>query len=257
MIDFDVLIIGTGIAGITIAKHLPSDLKIALVDKGDYGYNQKINTNDYGSTKNLGNFPVKNYSVNFSSIKSLGGNSNIWSGWSMPMSKNETKDWPIIYSEICNYYKKTQDFLLLKNFDDRKKNEYDCKDSENRDWVINQWQFVKRNHFNDVLRKIKKNVIIFSKSELYEISYVAQKVNYVSILKEKKIIQLKSKFIILAQGGLESTKTLMKTKFYSNREIGNENGHLGKFYMEHPHLTLGYFFNNKKSLKKKYFYKKK
>lgn len=254
--DFDVIIIGTGIAGITLAKHFPSDLKVALVDKGDYGYNQKINTNDYGSSKNLGNFPVKNYSVNFSSIKSLGGNSNIWSGWCMPMSKNETKDWPIVYSEISNYYKKTEDFLLLKNFDDLKKTKSDFEDYENKDWRIDQWQFVKQNHFNEILKKIKKNIIIFSKSELQKISYDAQNVNYVSILKDKKIIHLKSKFFILAQGGLESTKTLMKTKFYSNRELGNENGHLGKFYMEHPHLTLGYFLNNKKSLNKNIFKKK-
>ena len=42
MMDFDVIIIGAGIAGITLAKHFPSDLKVALVDKGDYGYNQKL-----------------------------------------------------------------------------------------------------------------------------------------------------------------------------------------------------------------------
>ena len=37
--------------------------------------------------------------------------------------------------------------------------------------------------------------------------------------------------------------------------MGNENGHLGKFYMEHPHINLGFFYDNKKLIKDKFLKK--
>ena len=114
--SFDVIIVGAGIAGITIASHLPKKLKIAIIEKGNNSYDIKHNSHNYGDCKYLGNFPTKNYSANFTSIKAIGGNSNIWSGWSIPMSKNELINWPIGYKEITRFYKQTETYLNLDSF---------------------------------------------------------------------------------------------------------------------------------------------
>jgi len=116
MVIYDVVIIGGGLAGITLAYHLPDNLEIAIIEKGSFEYSKSINTHDYGYLTNssYGNFPIHNYSVNFSSIKMVGGNNKFWSGWSIPMQKKELKDWPIEFNEMKKYYKLTENFF---NFD--------------------------------------------------------------------------------------------------------------------------------------------
>ena len=51
---YDVVIIGGGLAGTTIAHHLPNNIKIAIIEKGEYEYSKKINTHDYGTLSDIG-----------------------------------------------------------------------------------------------------------------------------------------------------------------------------------------------------------
>ncbi len=119
--EYDVIIIGAGPAGITLASHLSKNFNIALIEKGDSGYSTSINTNDYGRCDYYGNYPFHNYSSNFSSLNSIGGNSIVWSGWSLPFEKEELKEWPINYDELKKYYTSAENFLSLKSFDNLKK----------------------------------------------------------------------------------------------------------------------------------------
>ena len=99
---YDVVIVGGGLAGTTLACHLPENLKIAIIEKGEFKYSKKINSHDYGSLSDnsYGNFPIHNYSVNFSSNKMVGGNNNLWSGWSIPMQNKELKDWEGLICQV-------------------------------------------------------------------------------------------------------------------------------------------------------------
>ena len=76
--NFDILIIGGGPAGITLAKHLAEKLKIGIIEKGDLKYNNKINLKITDTVQKYGNYPFENYSTNFSSVNYFGGNSLVW-----------------------------------------------------------------------------------------------------------------------------------------------------------------------------------
>ena len=56
--------------------------------------------------------------------------------------------------------------------------------------------------------------------------------------KEKK--NNKVKICCTSSRGLQSTKSLLLCERDQKQNMGNENGHLGKFYMEHPHINLGF-----------------
>jgi hypothetical protein len=248
--QYDVVIIGSGLAGSTLACHLPSHFKIAIIEKGDFEYSKRINTNDYGNLSNesFGNFPANNYSLNFTNIKQLGGNNKFWSGWSIPMQENELKNWPINIDEMKKYYKFAEEyfkFLPFKDFENLK--EY--SNFGNKDWNIKFWQF--GNKKIDIKKKLKskKNIEIFTKSEFKEIILMEDRVKKISFINNDQIKEISCKSMVIAQGGLESTKTLLRTKSYLGKQLGNENGHLGKYYMEHPHITLGHFFDNNNLIK--------
>tara|TARA_B110000027_G_C16101049_1_gene293086 strand:+ start:463 stop:1917 length:1455 start_codon:yes stop_codon:yes gene_type:complete len=252
--EFDIIIIGAGPAGITLASHLSKKLNVALIEKGTEKYSSKINTNDHGNCNDYGNYPYKNYSSSFSSISSIGGNSMVWSGWSIPLQKDEVKNWPINYSELKEYYLKAEKFLDFKNFENlKKKNNKIYKDFLNNNWEVNSWQFIKKKNFNHFISKLDTNVKIFSETEFVKFRINEKKINEIIVKdNKKKEFSLIGKIIVLAQGALQSTKTLLLTEKVHGIKMGNENGHLGKFYMEHPHLHLGYFYDKKKILKKRF-----
>ena len=257
MNNYDVVIIGGGLAGITLAYHLPENLKIALLEKGDFKYKKKINTHDYGnlSSNSYGNFPIKNYSVNFSSTKMVGGNNCIWSGWSIPMDKKELKDWPIEFHEMEKYYEIAEKFFKFDGFNSNNySSEYEKFNNEI--WKIKFWQFGNKSIDIKKIFKIKKNITLFKNSEFKEFDIEDNVLKNILFLNKEKIHKISCKVAVIAQGGLESTKTLLYTKYYLNKQIGNENNHLGKFYMEHPHITLGYFYDTN-NLVKNFFRKNK
>lgn len=250
--NFDVIIIGAGPAGITLASHLSEQYKIAIIEKGDYHYSTEINTNDYGVCSDYGNYPFQNYSTNFSSLNNIGGNSIIWSGWCLPLEKDEVKNWPINYGELEKYYEITSKFLNLKSFNklkDQKKNQYN-KFSDS-DWKINSWQFMRKRNFKNFTKKFKSNIKIFSNTKFDRFQVNEKKIEGIfATTKDKDKINIKSKLIIIAQGALQSTRTLMVSEKTLGIKMGNENGHLGKFYMEHPHINLGFFYDKQNILNK-------
>ena len=116
----DYLIVGSGIAGNMLSFKLPKKSKVIILEKGDEKLNFCRNKKKIGSVKNFGNFPIKDYLTEFTSLKVDKGNSYSWSGWLMPFDKNDLKKWPITYEELSKYYNKVIKFLKIQNFNEKK-----------------------------------------------------------------------------------------------------------------------------------------
>ena len=68
---YDIVIIGGGIAGLALSRFLNlENRKILIVEAGNFQFDREINNKSFATSKELGNWPSKNYS-SFYSISSV------------------------------------------------------------------------------------------------------------------------------------------------------------------------------------------
>ena len=251
--DYDIIVVGCGIAGLTLLHHLPNHLKVAAVEAGSKSYSKKINTNDYGKSIRYGNFPVKNYSSNFTSIKALGGNNNIWSGWSIPLREEIFDQWPIKHNEIKEFYNLAEKFLGFESFDKVNNEELIKKKFNQYSLIVKNWQFADQAKFKSNISSLEKKVEFYLESKFKRFLVNDNKVDGIEIIKNDKLMKIKSKFYVFTTGGLETTRVLLESKKYLQRvSIGDESGQLGLNYMEHPHISLGTFEDKNNIISEKF-----
>ena len=226
---YDVIIVGSGPAGISLSNFLDKKLNVLLIEEGSYNYEKNQNLNNYGVSKKLGNFPYKNYSINYAHASCYGGTSRLWSGWLKPFPKDTIKSWGINDKEIDKYIKKTNKFLGLKNFKYlQKKINKNFQDFYLKDLTLEQWQYNREVY----LKKKLKHKIVFN-TRLLKVVLKKNEVDHILVNQNNSIKKFYSKKFIFAMGGLSSTYNLLRIK----KNLGLS---LGKTYTEHPHLVIGY-----------------
>ena len=100
---YDVIVVGTGPAGVTVARKLESltDSRILLVESGAEtpGAAQEL-----AEVEAKGDLPSGYFSRH--SQRAFGGTSNIWVGWCAVLDERPFLDdeWPLAYAELYRYY---------------------------------------------------------------------------------------------------------------------------------------------------------
>ncbi len=230
----DVIIIGAGPAGITLSNFLDKSLDALIIEEGSKNYIKTKKFNFFGNSKKLGNFPYKNYSVNYAHINCYGGTSKVWSGWLKPFPKDSIKSWGISYKDINKYLKKTNIFLGLKDFNIlRKKINKKFNNFFLNDFILEQWQYNRK----VFLKKKVKHKILYN-TKLLKVVLKKNKVDHILVNQNGVIKKLYSKKFIFSMGGISTTFNLLKIKNKLNQSVGNT-------YTEHPHLAIGYIKTKK------------
>ena len=102
------IVIAAGIAGLGLSRLLnTTNSRILIFDSGDLKFNKKINQKSYAESKNLGNWPSRNYASHFSRIRMYGGNSNVWGGWCMELDEYDYLNnnvWGYLKKELIKHY---------------------------------------------------------------------------------------------------------------------------------------------------------
>lgn len=255
---FDICIIGTGPSGSILLEQLSKDKNksICVIESGDFKIkNEHIKLNE-GQNPFLGNYPHENYSTNYGRLRQIGGTSNVWAGWSSPLNKFdfekrhwiENSGWPITYDEFNKYFLKANDYLKLAEYEyfDTllnfiKNNNHNHIDN----FLVHYWQFYKEplNFRKKILNKFEKykNVKIFYNLNCNELILdndlkTIQNINCSNFNNEQ--IQIKSKIFVLCCGGIENASLLLNSNTQESNGIGNRNSLVGKYFMEHPHITI-------------------
>ena len=271
--DYDVIIIGAGPAGIAVAESLiNTDIQVLIVDSGD---DVKIRNYPSNQSESYGDF-----FVNFQEErkKAFFGTSALWKSsgvggtfWEFDKSDFENKfnnkkniRWGIEYSEIKENYKKTKEFLNIKN-DINENIDNLLSDAE---WkkLQNEYNFKFASTFytkGDNYEKfisIKKNQILNSRNiklmlntTLKHISLNSKKdkVNSINLIDSKnKNLEFVCKDLVIAAGCFENNKILIKLKTQNKLDVES----LGKYITFHPSLNIGIIsiegknFINKKNI---------
>ena len=252
----DICIVGSGPASMTlVSKYLNSNKKIIIIESGNFNYNKNIQELNNGIVEGFGNYPHSNYSLNAARIRKIGGTSNVWAGWSSPLTNFDfiKKDWinhsgwPFELSELKKYYLEAQKILELGEFKyDESIFEYYPKKSKEQ--ILTEyenffWQFSKPpvNFGDKYIKDIenKKNIFLYYNITLTSFSKNSSSKNIdFGYLKNHRNINFKvyAKKYILGCGAIENASILLNS---GKKNFSSCYNNIGKFFMEHPHCTIG------------------
>ena len=250
-IQTDICIIGAGAAGITLAKKLSdSGLKVSVLESGGFEYEPK--TQDMYKGENIGQTYLP---LNISRLRYLGGTTNHWAGWCVPLDELDFQKrewiphsgWPINRSDLDPYYVEAQKLCQLGPF------EYDAdywsKEIENFPNFNTQSLLPRFQQFSSPATRFgteykedlekAKNVTVYLHTNVTNINIneANSEINSISIDSlEGKSGTVTAKKYILACGGIENPRLLLASNDVMNVGIGNQNDLVGRFFMEHAEV---------------------
>ena len=238
--NFPIIIFGSGPAGMTTALELEKkNIPSIIIEAGESEYSS--NSQDMYNGKIIGD---KIESLSNSRLRQLGGTSGHWGGWCKPMEAYNFKDWPIRKEDLDPYQKKTCSILNINNkFKKTKLNNY----FDQIEFKYSNVRFAEK--YKRYIKKSKKIHLLLN-CQLSHFVGDMRKIKSAVCFFENKTKEIKSKYFVLACGGIENSRILLWTK-EKNINLFNKNLPMGEYWMNHPWIISGVGLINKKKLKEK------
>jgi choline dehydrogenase-like flavoprotein len=256
-IECDVLIVGGGAAGISAACELiNSGLTVVLLESGG-------NTMDAETQKLAGgevDNPATHGPLGQYRKRVFGGTTTVWGGRCAPFDAIdfEKRDhvphsgWPITKSELDPYYRRAHMYTDTGNYD------YECATSladgelktipglKDDVWLQDTiWRFSLPTNFATKSGKrlvAASNVTVIFKANALKI-LTDESGSSVTGVEASSLdgnrFEIATKTVILAAGGLESTRLLMVSNEIKKFGLGNDHDVLGRYYLSHISGDLG------------------
>jgi choline dehydrogenase-like flavoprotein len=237
---YDVCIIGAGAAGITIALELAKvKINVLLCEGGQDDYSDESQSLYQGKV-----VADPELDVMYSRLRYFGGTTNHWGGYCRPLDEHDFTEcsfdssiptWPIDKAALSKYLGEACNILDIKNnFKDYELGGY----FRHIDYKLSGPVRFKEKYL-DVLKRSKYCELLFN-GNLFNLETDGNRIREAIFKADKnKTFKIKSKFYILATGGMENSRLLLwSNKLSGGRLIKNANN-LGKYWMTHPHFNLG------------------
>ena len=271
-IETDVCIVGTGTAGITLAREfIDQEFHVCLLESGGLKPDKETQALQWG--ENIGH-PY--YSLDVARPRYLGGTTN---RWHLPVGQDcstarmrpldemdfEERDWvpysgwPFSKSLLDPFYDRAQTVCKIEPCT------YDVEDWEDNEQrprlpIIGDgaqtviFKFGSRYPFlRDYMEQIKRaaNISIYINANVVEIETALLNRTitrlHVATLNGKRL-WVSATFFVLAAGTIENARLLLVSNKIQKTGLGNDYDLVGRFFMEHPHCSAGPFVPAKQNL---------
>lgn len=230
---FPVIVIGSGPAGISLALQLEKlRIPCLVIETGDKNFTEKASNRLLGEV--VGNFPSD---LSVLRLSQFGGTTGHWGGTCRTLDSYDYDKWPIKKSDLEKYLNETCNILDIKN-------SFREKLIDNNFKIIEFQQSNVRFYEKYYDHIAKSNFIsLLLNTTLYNLKIENKNVNefYLKTY-QGDILSLKSKFLILACGGIENSRILLWCK--ENNKNFFENLPIGNYWMEHPYKILANGFGD-------------
>jgi choline dehydrogenase-like flavoprotein len=250
--EADIAIIGGGPAGITLARAFAdSPTAVCLIEGGGLSFDAEVQSLYAGENVGI-DYPLGSRRMRF-----LGGSSNHWGGYCRPLDPIdfEQRDWvpnsgwPFTIDELLPYYGPASETVEIGSprFDDKAYWETHTgeplPEPVSGRLALRFVQFSPPTRFGERYRDALSragNVRVLLNANLVNIASIGEG-SSVSGLEIRTLTGLqhrvRARRYVLATGGLENPRMLL----LSNRDVpyglGNQHDLVGRYFMEHPHLT--------------------
>jgi choline dehydrogenase-like flavoprotein len=256
----DILIVGAGIAGLTLALTLARkapQLSILVTEAGGKRCDFKEQAKYFagGSESHPGHPPLELYRR-----RMLGGTSSIWGGRCIAMSRDDflprpdigRAGWPIIYEDVAQHYPAALEIL------EAGANEFHASEAfpnlsetysqQGRRSGLELDQLERFSPPTDFAKRYAKeldafpNVKILTNAACVEIltDPSGDKVEGISLRSDDNIFTAKAHHVVIAAGGLETPRLMLWSRKSRPSGLGNQSNQLGRHYMTHYVGDLGH-----------------
>ncbi len=262
IIESDVCIVGTGPAGMTLARELiGQDFQVCLLESGDVEFNQETQNLCIGET--IGDDFKTLYETRH---RQFGGLAN---EWGVDIGRKQTglrhapldevdfeqrsgvpySGWPFPKAHLDPFYQRAQTVCKLSNL----MYEADVwEDASSPRLPLDPgvvttgvFQFSPKDAFLDEYRQEicnSPNITTYLNANVVEIETdeTAQQVTRVRVAcLQGNRFWVKAKIFILATGGIENARLLLMSNKVQQTGLGNQNDVVGRFFMDHPQVRSG------------------
>lgn len=252
-----VCIIGAGPAGITMALEFERrGISTVLLESG--GFKPDSGTMDLYRGENVG-LPYE-FGDGFRS-RFLGGGSNCWGGWCRPLDAEDfdkrdwvpDSGWPFGLDELRPYYERAHPVLQLGPFNYDLSHWVKAVDRPtirrmplDRDIVSDSVsQFSPPMRFGRAYRGALSNarhvqVLIHANVTSIDPDATGRNVQRVQVRTlTGQRFEVQARHYVLAAGGMENARILLSSTRGHAEGLGNANGLVGRYFMDHPRLLRG------------------
>ena len=249
LLEADVAIVGSGAAGMTVARSLlQRGMSVLLLESGGLDY--EAETADLNRGNNVGE-PY--YELERSRLRFFGGTTAIWGGRCAEFDPIdfERRDWvphsgwPVTFDQMQPWFAAAREHLgIAPTGHIAAPNMLRRLSSNILD--IQHWSFDRNSDRfgpvknRDLIDNPRAQVVIHATVREIVASHDAKSVGYLDIRAPSgSRHRAKAKTYVLAAGGLENPRILLASNSVATNGLGNQNDLVGRFFMEHPHARGG------------------
>ncbi len=265
---YDICIMGSGPAAFALAlqfieQKVDPPLRVAMLESSPavgFAVQKLYDGANAGLLAGRQGWPT-NYCLE-SRLRTYGGTSNHWGGWSWPLEASDLAgepvppSWPIAYGELLEYYQRAQrPIMQLGAFEydnpqywiDHSAFELETmplpQDSPLRTRIL-QFNGIHFQQQYGALLATSRLVDVFRDANVTKLeTEVSGDTNRIQAMVAQTIVNgqpgqtnyFTAKHFVLAAGAVATTRFLLLNK------LGNSSGHLGQHFMDHPYLNSATF----------------
>lgn len=248
---YNLAIVGAGAAGISIAREFSGiPHRVLLIESGDFESDRQTQDLYRGETE--GNLPGNDDYLHTSRLRFFGGSTNHWNGWCRPLDpidfeKREwvpNSGWPISKNDLEPNYRRAEKLVGINSFRQLDQEQFDWTSADMTQMKVRApyFQFSSpptrfgQQYRDDVLQSENIDIIINANLRDIRLNDRNSRVStiHLSSLNQHEA-EFQVDFLVLACGGIENPRILMNCRNDIPAGIGNQNGLVGKYFLEHPH----------------------
>lgn len=250
----DVVIVGSGAAGIAVALELAgTPRRVLLVEGGDLEHRHRSQFHYLG--ENIGR---RNYATSFSRLRRFGGSTTRWGGQCRPLDDEdfapqphiEDSGWPVDAATMRPYYARAQRICQLDRYD------YDPATWLGARGALPGMQaaglrtcIYQFSHPTDlgVAHRAEldaaMNLQVLTNTTLVAL-HTTPAGNRIARLDfatgNRGALRVRAGEVVLACGGIENARLLLACAPRQPQGLGNDHDLVGRYFMDHPYVFPGY-----------------
>lgn len=255
VIRCDVCIVGSGAAGITMARRLGNGpLRVCLLESG--GLEEEPESQALSQGENVG---LPYYDLQETRSRVFGGSTNRWGGWCRPLDELDFEHrpwvaysgWPITRRDLEPFYEQAAQLCQIGDWLDEPLRLGKAIPVLYRppfaggEISTTVWRASPPTKFGSVYRgdiEAAANVtaLLHANAVELETDQAARKVKVVRVAcLAGPEFRVQARVFVLAAGAIESARLLLASNRSAPDGLGNQNDRVGRFFMEHPHVVTG------------------